>query len=117
MVALEQLVDPAGRAQLREAPILDADGRQTRVRLDRADATVGVDLEPQCGGVDRSDRAAVGHDQDAPPFIGACYLADRRQHTRAHLLVGLAVVPARPAREPAAITLGEPRLGLFTGKA
>jgi hypothetical protein len=54
-----------------------------------------------------SDRAAVGDDEDAAAWMQTRDPPDAAEHARRHLLVGLAVCPARPSVDPAGVSLWE----------
>src|SRR5207247_6207193 len=114
LVACQQLVDPPRRAELRESAIFDAYRREPSIRLHRTDPPVVLDVHSQRGAMDRADRPSVRNDQNPAAYVVVRDPVDGREDAWAHLRIGLAVVPAGAAGEPATKASRELRLGFVS---
>src|SRR5690349_11509345 len=101
LIARDQFVDLVRGTQFREGAVRVTDRREARVRLDGAQLAVRVDVEAERGRVERPDGAAVRDDERAPAFVCARDAEDGADDATRHLLVRLAVAPAREAFAPA----------------
>ena len=68
-------------------------------------------------GANRSDRAAVAHDDDSPLGVRARNPLERWYDSGCQLVIGLAARPAGPAGSPCGVRIGEPRVDLLAGQA
>jgi len=117
LFADEELVETLCSAELGEATVGDADRRERRVWLHALNPSVRVDVDAECGRVDRSNRTAMSDHEDA--IIGArrSDSLDRADDPGPELLIGLAIVPAFAAGEPTPIRIRESLLGLTASQA
>ncbi len=113
--AISASISFAGQSSVRDAG-RETDRRQPCVRLDGAHAPIRVDVEPERGRVQGADRASVRDDECPPPLVSPRDAEHGSDHSFGHLLVGLAVVPAREALPPARDSLREALLRLGAGQ-